>query len=98
MGLFGSKKPGYKLVDFYTIDELKTIRATIAPKLEAGQYIGIPLMFGKALLDLINRAGNETSYSKQGKFMKIAESFKEFEPDLAPILQSGIDKYRMAGR
>ena len=98
MGLFGAKTPGVKLTDFYTAEELQTIRARIDPKLAAGQYAAMAQLLAKGMSDLIKRADRETSYAKQGKFMKIAASFIQFEPDLAPILQNGINKYQMGFR
>ena len=101
MGLFGSKKEGtgkgVKITTFFSEEDLNMIKATLEPKLKAGEYGSVAQLTAKGMMDYVNRPDKEFSPSKINGLMKIAETLKQVEPSLEPILQKGIDKYRSIG-
>ncbi|MBR0438489.1 MAG: hypothetical protein IJK00_05095 [Clostridia bacterium] len=95
MGLFSRKdKKTYKLADFFSPEEVGKIRSTIEPKLSSGQYGAMPQLMGKGLLDYLKDPIKELSEGRMNSFVKIADAVKTFEPELAPILQNGINRFR----
>ena len=54
----------------------------------------MPQLMGKGLLDYLKDPMKELSEGRVNSFMKIADAVKTFEPDLAPILQSAINRFR----
>ena len=93
MGLFGGSKK-YKITDFFTPDELKTITDTILPKLKTGEYGSIMQLTGKGLTDYIKHSDREYSEGRMNSFFKIAETVKQFEPSLEGILTGGFEKFK----
>ena len=53
-------------------------------------------LLANGLLNYVKNPEKEYSYSNFNKFVKIADSFKNMDPYLAPILTKGIEKYKAA--
>ena len=100
MGLFGigKDKKTVKITDYFSAEELQTIRDTLEPKLKANEYGALPQLMANGLIEYIDQAEKEFSPGKMNKFIKVADSVKTFEPSLEGILQSGIDKYNSSSR
>ncbi len=96
MGLFGKKKEtkGVKISDVFSLEDLQTIKGTIEPKLNGGQYKALPQTLAKGLMDYVGNPEKEFSPNKMKGLAKIAVSFKEIEPSLGPVLQKGIEKIK----
>ena len=93
MGLFGGSKEKFKIADFFSAEELKTITDTIEPKLKTGELGSIPQLTGKGLMDYIKRSDKEFSEGKMNSFFKIAGTVKDFFPQLADILDAGKQRF-----
>ena len=94
MGLFGGKKDAVKITDYFSAEEIQKIRETIGPKLEANEYMPMPQLMAKGLMDYMIRPDKEYSRGKMNGFVKIAAAVKDIEPSLAEILQNGINRIR----
>ena len=94
MALFGSKKDKktVKITDVFTSEEIKEISDVISPKLKSGEYMALPQLMAKGMMDYLSRPDKEYGYSKIKGVAKIAKSLQEFEPSLSPTLQKGIDR------
>ncbi len=97
MGLFGfgKKEQMVKVSDFFSAEDLETIRGTAQAARSRGAVVDL---LGKGLIEYISNPDKEIPYSKFNKFIKIANSFREMEPSLDAILKQGIDKYKAAGK
>ena len=94
MALFGSKKEKktVKITDIFSPEEIKEINDVISPKLKSGEYMALPQMMAKGMMDYLSRPDKEYSYNKMKGVAKIAKAVQEFEPSLVPTLQKGIDR------
>ena len=94
MGLFGGKKDGVKITDYFSAEDLQKITDTVGPKLTAGKYPALPQLMAKGLMDYVSRPDKVYSRGKMNSFAKVADAMKEIEPSLAEILQNAVNKIR----
>ena len=65
MALFGSKKEKktVKITDIFSPEEIKEISDVISPKLKSGEYMALPQMMAKGMMDYLSRPDKEYSYN-----------------------------------
>ena len=93
MGLFGKKKeiPALKPTDIFSEELLEKITTVIKPK----SYGGGPMDVAKdALVEFARDPQKVYSYHELGNVIYSAGMFTRLEPDLAPLLKDGIQKYK----
>ena len=95
MGLFGfgKEEKKVKITDFFSEEDLATIKEQAEGSLSGGAVVEL---LANGLLNYVKNPEKEYSYSNFNKFVKIADSFKNMDPYLAPILTKGIEKYKAA--
>ena len=59
-----------------------------------GALLRFDITMGKGLLDYLKDPMKELSEGRMNSFVKIADAVKTFEPELAPILQNAINRFR----
>ena len=76
MALFGSKKEKktVKITDIFSPEEIKEISDVISPKLKSGEYMALPQMMAKGMMDYLSRPDKEYSYNKMKGVAKIAKA------------------------
>ena len=79
MALFGSKKEKktVKITDIFSPEEIKEISDVISPKLKSGEYMALPQMMAKGMMDYLSRPDKEYSYNKMKGVAKHAKAVQE---------------------
>ena len=96
MDLFGPKKEKktVKVTDLLTEEEIREIRETIEPTMEAGAYKSVSQPLVNALSDYIKNPDKEITMSKLKTAAKVVDATKKYEPSLAPILDNGLERIK----
>ena len=91
MGLFGKKDlPKFKASEIISEEDCKKILATVKP----GSYKTAYNPMAETLCDFAKSPDKEYDEKELAKVVYSAGCFTKIEPDLAPILNEGIKKFK----
>ena len=96
MGLFGSKKdmPKIKASELFSEELFQKVNDEVGNKFKGGEY-GIKYNdFAKSLIDFASDPNKEYTEKELRGVIYSAGCFTKIEPDLAPLLNEAISKYK----